>query len=100
MKLALFSYAAVIAGSMAVAGCDQTKYSDIITGQISSRAAKAEDQTVRNLEWGLCNAISVGAVRRNYVEGRKWSAYAVICGWPDGFVGANAPRNLVPGKEG
>lgn len=92
------AYALVVAGAMSVASCGQSSYSELVKGAVASRGADAADETLENLEWGLCSAISVGAIKRRYVGTRKWSAYGVICEWPDDLIAAGMrPRSLVPG---
>lgn len=80
------SYAAVILGSMLVASCGQTSYGDDFRSVVRDRGAKAADTTLQNLEWGLCNAITIGSIRRKYIGTDKWPAYRKICDIPAATV--------------
>lgn len=89
------AYAAVIAGAMAVASCGQTGYGDAARGIIRDKGAEVADEGLVNLEWALCNAQTIGAIRRRYVGTRKWAAYVIICEWPAEYL-VEPPRRLIP----
>ena len=47
---------------------------------VSVEAAKTADEALRNAEWVLCNASSIGSVNRRYGASKELSrAYQILC---------------------
>ncbi|NIA67593.1 hypothetical protein HBA54_03220 [Pelagibius litoralis] len=55
-----------IAGLFLVSGCGFTEFGDTVRETVKVRGADAADTTIDNLEWGLCNAASIGSINRTY----------------------------------
>lgn len=70
-KLALI--AVLIAVVMSVTGC--STYQAII----AERSAEASDNATAATLWSLCNALPVGAVRREFNTEAEQAAYKAIC---------------------
>lgn len=47
-------------------GCGFTSYGDLARDVISVEGAKAMDEGLKNAEWGLCEAASIGSIKRRY----------------------------------
>lgn len=64
-----------------LSGCGLTPEGDAVRAAVRDYGAKAADAELENLEWGLCNAVSVGAVARRYPIGsKKAAARSALCG--------------------
>lgn len=64
-----------------LAGCGFTPEGDAVRAAVRDYGARAADAELENLEWGLCNAVSVGAVNRRYPAGSKKAAgREALCG--------------------
>ncbi|MDA1311194.1 MAG: hypothetical protein O2985_16515 [Proteobacteria bacterium] len=73
-----------IAGALALvlilSACGQTPFGDMARGQIATRGATAYDTGLENAEWFLCQAASVGSVKRRYgVSDQTATAYNKLC---------------------
>jgi hypothetical protein len=71
---------AIIALALVLAGCGITPEGDIARGVVREKGAQAYDEGVANSLWFLCNAASVGSVRRAF--GKNMTAYNDICSEP------------------
>jgi len=49
-----------------VAGCGFTQEGDFARIAVKEYGAQAYDEGLENAEWFICNAVSIGAVRRKY----------------------------------
>lgn len=71
---------ALIVAAFVLSGCGFTETGDAFRTVIADKGAKAMDEGLANAEWFMCNAVSVGAVRRRYGHSPKLSfAYDVLC---------------------
>lgn len=69
--------ASAIVAAISISGCAATH--NIVTAAAAS-AANAEDIALIDIEYGLCNAISVGAwVRRYGQDQEKAAAWRTLC---------------------
>ena len=68
----------VLSSLLILGGCGFTPQGDFIRSQVSERGAQAMDEGLRNSEWFLCQAASVGSIKRRY-SGEKASAYTELC---------------------
>ena len=65
---------------VALAGCGLTPQGDIFRAVAEDKGGDAMDKGLENAEWFLCNAVSVGAIRRRYGEKpKKIAAYNTLC---------------------
>lgn len=68
------------AAGLVLAGCGLTPQSEFVRGQIAEQGAAAYDQGLADAEWFICNAASVGAVKRRYaVSEAKAESYRKLC---------------------
>lgn len=68
----------VLSTLLFLVGCGFTAQGDFVRDQISQKGAQAMDEGLRNSEWFLCNAASVGSIKRRYA-GDKAEAYTELC---------------------
>ena len=61
-----------------LAGCGQTPFGDQVRDMVKSRGALIMDRGLINSEWFLCEAASIGSVKRRY-GGSKTQAYKDLC---------------------
>ena len=67
--------------ALMLAGCGLTPEGDAVRAAVRDYGAKAADAELENLEWGMCNAASIGAVNRRYPAGsKKASGREALCG--------------------
>lgn len=80
----MFNKAIVIALaclSLTLGGCGFTSYGDIARDVASEKGAQAMDEGLVNAEWFICNAASIGSVKRRYGRTMESAqAYNAICG--------------------
>lgn len=84
MKIAMKT-SAVIMAAFFVSGCGFTGTGDTFRQGAATRGAAAYDEGLVNAEWFMCNAASVGSIKRRY--GRSQSAadsYNGMCDGEDG----------------
>ncbi len=63
-----------------VGGCGFTEQGDLAREVISAKGAQAMDEGLRNAEFFICRAASVGAVMRRYgTTGEKARAWRILC---------------------
>jgi hypothetical protein len=63
-----------------LAGCGQTQFGSAARDAIAERGAVAYDSGLENAEWFMCQAASVGSVKRRYgVSKEKADAYNAVC---------------------
>lgn len=71
---------AIMAPILILAGCGITPEGQAAREAISSYSAKIADGELLNLEWAICNAVSIGAVKRRYgTVQAKADAYKTFC---------------------
>lgn len=73
-------HAAILAAALALAGCGFTPEGDIVRSAVKERGAQAYDEGIANSLWFICNAASVGSVRRNFAK--SMDAYNALCAEP------------------
>ena len=67
--------------ALLLSGCGLTPEGDAVRAAVREYGARAADVELENLVWGLCNAVSVGAVNRRYPAGSKKAAgREALCG--------------------
>ena len=67
--------------ALLLAGCGFTGQGDFVREQISERGAQAMDEGLVNAEWFLCNAASIGSIKRRYgVSDDRAETYSELCG--------------------
>ena len=75
-----------LALALAVSGCGFTPQGELVRGVVREKGAQAYDEGLANSLWFMCNAASVGSIRRTF--GNNMAAYNAIC--------AEAPLMVVP----
>lgn len=68
---------AVIFLALSVSACGFTPQGDMLRGVVRDKGAQAYDEGLANSVWFLCNAASVGSIRRTF--GNKMDAYNALC---------------------
>lgn len=58
--------------------CGLTPQGDFVREAVKSYGAKVSDESLVNAEWYMCEAASVGSVKRRYSGGRA-GAYNELC---------------------
>ena len=78
----------IVLASLLLASCGFTPQGDLVRGVVREKGAQAYDEGVVNAEFFLCQAASVGSIRRRYGGSREMmEAYQKLCSPPDvGFV--------------
>ena len=67
--------------ALLLSGCGLTQEGDAMRSAVRDYGARAADAELENLEWGICNAASVGAIKRRYPAGSKKAAGRdALCG--------------------
>lgn len=75
----LFCASLAIAG-IVLTGCGITSYGDEAREFVSENGARVADNTLENVEWYLCNAATIGSVRRKYGSDPQLAdAYRALC---------------------
>ena len=69
----------VIILTLFLGACGFTPEGQAVRLAVKEYGAMAADAELENLEWGVCRAVSVGAVERRYPKGSKkrqgWDAF-------------------------
>ena len=74
LRLACFMLA------LALGGCSYIPFYDTATAAISVEGANSADEALKNAEWTLCNAATIGSVNRRYGGSKVLSnAYRTLC---------------------
>ena len=64
----------------ALSACGFTPQGDLVRSTIKDKGAQAYDEGIENAEWFLCNAASVGSIRRKFGRDERMSAaYNTLC---------------------
>ena len=70
----------LVIAALALSGCGLTQTGDFVRSGAVTQGAKAYDEGVANAEWFLCQAASVGSIKRHYgVSKEKSAAYNLLC---------------------
>jgi len=82
---------AALALALALAACGFTPYGDVGRDMISGKGAQAYDEGLKNIEWGLCEAASIGSIKRRYgtsaARAKQYSDFCPATAIPDLFEG-------------
>ena len=74
MKPALAALAVLL-----LSACGFTSEGNAVRHAVQIYGAQAADAELENLEWAICNGVSVGAIKRKYPTGSKkrqgWDAF-------------------------
>lgn len=71
----------VVIAMLLLGGCGFTREGDAFRAAVRDFGAQGADAELENLEWGICNAASIGAVKRRYPAGSKKAAgREALCG--------------------
>lgn len=68
---------AIVALALSLSACGFTPEGDVTRAAVKDKGAQAYDEGLANSLWFLCNAASVGSIRRTF--GRNMDAYNAIC---------------------
>lgn len=75
------AFAAILAAGLVLSACGLTDTGDAIRQGVAVRGAQAYDEGLVNAEWFLCNAASIGSIKRKYGTSQKMAeAYKALCG--------------------
>lgn len=70
----------LFAAPLVLAGCGLTPQGDIVRSTVAERGAEVMDGGLTNAEWFLCQAASVGSIKRRYgSSAEKSKAYTDLC---------------------
>lgn len=65
---------------ISLAGCGFTPQGDLVRDAIRDKGAQAYDEGLENSLWFICNAASIGSVRRRFGgSADSASAYRALC---------------------
>lgn len=71
---------AIIASFLLLAGCGLTPQGDAVRAAVSIKGAEAADGAREDAVWYLCNAATVGSIRRWLGgDGQKMAAWNILC---------------------
>jgi predicted small secreted protein len=70
-------FAVVVLIALSLSGCGFTAQGDFARDVVRDKGAQAYDEGLMNSIWFICNAASVGSVRR--IFGKSMTAYNDIC---------------------
>ncbi len=74
MKAIVFLSVLVVLG-----GCGFTLQGNALRAAVKAGGAQAMDEGLNNAEWYICQAASIGAVRRHYGKPGLAEAYRTLC---------------------
>lgn len=75
LKLIILGVAAIT-----LASCGFTQTGDFVRETVAVKGAQAMDEGLVNAEWFVCNAASIGSVKRRYGKSAKLAdAYTALC---------------------
>ena len=76
-----------------LAGCGLTEQGDAVRTYAQERGKEVADQTLENSVWYMCNAASVGSIKRRYgVSEEKAAAYNELCE-------QDGPADVITGED-
>lgn len=70
----------ILLASLLLASCGFTPQGDMVRDLVKEKGAQAYDEGLANSVWFMCNAASVGSVRRTF--GDRMEAYNTLCTEP------------------
>ena len=73
--------AALVLAALVLTGCAQYQAIQVGKGVVREAAAEVADNLVRGHLWALCQAMPVGAIRREFRNDQ--AAYKALCDGPD-----------------
>ena len=77
---AITTFITTIALAITLSACGFTPQGDLVRDLAKNKGAQAYDEGIENAEWFLCNAASVGAIRRKFGRDEKMAnAYNTLC---------------------
>ena len=82
-----------------LAGCGFTPQGDAVRDAVKARGAQAYDEGLENAEWFICQAASIGSVRRRYGDSEpRLIAYRTLCELPSAgsIVGVRPSEERLP----
>ena len=77
---------APVVGALFLAGCGVTPQGDMIRAAAKTGGAQVMDEGLNNAEWYICQAASIGAVRRRYGKPGLSDAYRTLCDQAGGYL--------------
>ena len=75
----ILSKTIVIAAALFLGACGFTPQGDAFKGAIKAAGANVMDEGLNNAEWYICQAASIGSVRRRYGKPGLSDAYRTLC---------------------
>jgi hypothetical protein len=76
----LFLGVLLLGTSLVLGACGFTPEGSLIRDTVKAKGAQAYDEGLENSEWFICNAASIGSVRRKYgTSAAKTAAYHELC---------------------
>ena len=63
--------------ALSLSACGFTPQGELVRGVVRERGAQAYDEGLANSVWFICNAASVGSIRRMF--GDRMDAYNALC---------------------
>lgn len=73
-------YTPIIALALLLAGCGLTSEGNAIRAAVRETGKTVADAELGNIVWGLCNGVSVGAIKRRYGgKPEKAAAWQSLC---------------------
>ncbi len=69
----------VIAAALFLGACGFTPQGDTLRAAVKAGGAQVMDEGLNNAEWYICQAASIGAVRRRYGKPGLSDAYRTLC---------------------
>jgi hypothetical protein len=83
---------AAAAAVLVLASCGFTPEGDMARDFVKTKGAQAYDAGLENAEWFLCNAASVGSIRRRYGrDAQTVAAYNALCAPSVDIFGGQKP---------
>lgn len=68
----------IVAAALFLGGCGLTAQGDFVREAVKAGEVKVYDAGLENAEWYICEAASVGSVKRRYAGGKS-GAYNELC---------------------
>ncbi len=79
--------AVLLVAALALANCGLTPQGDFIRGLVEDKGAQVFDEGLSNAEWFVCEAASIGSVKRRYgTSSKRIDTYNDFCAVPKGNV--------------
>ena len=70
----------ILTAAMLVSACGFTPEGNLIRSAVADKGAQAYDEGLGNAEWYICNAASIGSIRRRYGTSEDRAAlYRSLC---------------------